>query len=226
MTTPQSWRPPETRWGKYLTAVERDVILDAERSCGTPGLALDVGAASGRWSELLAAQGWGILCTDTNAHSLELVRQSVPQATCVLADPRDTTLPGAADSIGLLLCIEVFQVVSNDWFISEASRLVKPKGHVVGVFNNKLSWRGYIQHHRAIARNSFDYYSTPYYQWRREFRRAGFRMLREEELCWFPFSRSSDSPLVPACTSIESRIGLRRLAAISPWIVFMARKDP
>ena len=225
MTTSPSWRPPDVRWGKYLSEVERDVIVEAVQSCGTPTVALDIGAANGRWSELLAAQGWEIICTDTNPHSLELLRQSIPDATCVLADPRGTTLPGDAESIGLLLCMEVFQVVPNAWFISEASRVVKPKGHVVGVFNNKLSWRGYIQHRLAAKRDRFDYYSTPYHRWRRDLERAGFRMLREEGLCWFPFSRSSDSPLIPACTSIESFIGLRRLPAISPWIVFTARKD-
>lgn len=216
MTTPPSWQPPNARWGKYLTAVERDVILDAVQSCGTPTLALDIGAAGGRWSELLATQGWEIICTDTNPHSLELVRQSVPRATCVLAHPRDTTLPGASESVGLLLCVEVFQVVSNAWFISEASRIVKPQGHVVGVFNNKLSWRGYIQHRLATKRGEFDYYNMPYHRWRRELRRAGFRMLREEGLSWFPFSRFSDSPLGPACKSIESWIVLRRLPALSP----------
>lgn len=224
--TAPSWEAPDTRWGRYLTTIERDIILEAEKSCGTPTTALDVGAAGGRWSALLAGRGWDIACTDVNSYSLELVRENVPQAKRMLVDPRDTTLPCGDDSVGMLLCIEVFHVVSKAWFISEAARIVKPNGLVVAVFANKYSWRGYAHHMRALALGRFDYYSTPYAPWRRAFRGAGFRMLREEGLCWFPFSRSSDSPLVPTCTSIESRIGLRRLPAISPWIVFVARKEP
>jgi SAM-dependent methyltransferase len=213
----------ETRWGKYLTGVERDVILQAQQLYGAPSVALDIGAAGGRWSELLAERGWGIICTDINPSSLQRCRERVPRATCMRADPRDTTLPCEAESIGLLLCVEVFQVIPTAWFISEASRTVKPNGLIVGVFNNKLSWRGYIHH--LLARNRYDYYSTAYYRWRRELRRAGFQMRREEGLCWFPFSRTSNSRLVTLCTTVESRIGLRHLPVFSPWIVFAAQKD-
>ena len=218
-------RVAETRWGKYLSSVERDVILAAHQLCGVPTVALDVGAAGGRWSELLAERGWEIICTDINASSLERCRERIPGATCIRANPHDTTLPCATESIGLLLCIEVFQVIPNAWFISEASRTLKPNGLIVGVFNNKLSWRGYIHHVLSVARNQFDYYDTSYYQWRRKLREAGFQVMREEGLCWFPLSRTSDSPLVSLCTSVESRIGLRHLPIVSPWIVFTAQKD-
>jgi hypothetical protein len=84
---------------------------------------------------------------------------------------------------------------------------------------------GYIHDLLSVARNRFDYYGTAYYRWKRELRRAGFQMLREEGLCWFPFSRTSNSPLVTLCTTAESRIGLRHLPVFSPWIVFAAQKD-
>src|SRR4051794_19669015 len=101
-STAFTWRPPETRWGKYLTAVERDVILRAQHLCGAPTVALDIGAGGGRWSELLAEQGWEIICTDVNPSSLERCRERVPRATCIRADPCDTTLPCATESVGLL----------------------------------------------------------------------------------------------------------------------------
>lgn len=37
----------KTRWGQYLTEVEREVILRAQRLCGAPSVALDIGAAGG-----------------------------------------------------------------------------------------------------------------------------------------------------------------------------------
>ena len=218
-------RVAETRWGKYLTGVERDVIIRAQQMCGAPTVALDVGASGGRFSEFLAEHGWEIICTHINARSLKRCSERVPRATCIRVDPRDTTLPCATESIDLLLCVEVFEVIPTAWFTSGASRTLKSNGLTVGAFNNKLSWRGYIQHLLSVARNRFDCYSTAYYRWRRELRQAGFQMLLEEGLCWFPFLRTSNSPLVTFCTAAESQIGLRRLPVFSPWIVFAAQKN-
>ena len=217
-------RLAETTWGRYLTEVERKAILEAHQMCDTPTVALDVGASGGRWSELLSELGWKIISTEINPTSLDHCRIRVPQAACILANPNDTTLPCETESVGLILCIEVFAVMPTSWFTSEASRILKPCGLIVGVFNNKLSWRGYMKHIVSKMRNKFDYYSVPYYWWKKELRRAGFRTLFEEGLCWFPFSRSSNSRLVELFTRVEYWVGLRRLPLLSPWIVFVAQK--
>src|SRR5882762_389759 len=82
-----------TRWGRYLTGVERKAILKAHQLCATPTVALEIGASGGRWSRLLSERGWKMICTDINPSSLDRCRMRVPQATCILADPDDTTLP-------------------------------------------------------------------------------------------------------------------------------------
>lgn len=214
----------ETEWGKYLTGIETTAVLKAHELCGAPSVALDIGAAGGRWSQLLDKLGWKIICIDINPFSLDQCRMRLPQAICLLADPNDTTLPCAPESIGLILCIETFPVMSAAWFTSEAYRILKPNGLIVGVFTNKLSGRGYFRHLASMIQNSFDYYSTTYYWWRREARRVGFHVLLEQGLCWFPFSRSSNSPLVKLFTRVEHLVGLRRLPVISPWIVFIASR--
>ena len=73
-------------------------------------------------------------------------------------------------------------------------------------------------------RKEFDYYQMSYIDWKRDFCKQGFKMLYEEGICWFPFSRSSNSLLVPMFTMIEQRLGLRRLPNLSPWVVFLAQK--
>jgi SAM-dependent methyltransferase len=103
-------------------------------------------SVGGRFSELLAEHGWEIICIDINPRSLKRCGERVPRATRIRVDPRDTTLPCATESIDLLLCVEVFEAIPTAWFISEASRTLKSNGLIVGVVNNKLSWRGYIQH--------------------------------------------------------------------------------
>lgn len=113
-----------------------------------------------------------------------------------------------------------------DWFATEAKRVLKPNGLLVGVFANRWSLRGYFHHVMARFRNRFDFYRMPYARWRDEIERIGFRLRFEEGICWFPFSRDSDSRLVAACTRIEALIGLRRLPLISPWIVLIAQRNP
>ena len=50
-------------------------------------------------------------------------------------------------------------------------------------------------------------------------------MLYEEGFCWFPFRRASNSIFIPYVTSLEKKLGLRKLVVISPWIVFIAQKS-
>lgn len=46
-----------TRWGRYLTSVERSAVLRAASMADAPGTSLEVGCDGGRWSSLLASKG-------------------------------------------------------------------------------------------------------------------------------------------------------------------------
>jgi len=70
----------------------------------------------------------------------------------------------------------------------------------------------------------FDYYEVAYPIWRKKFSDRGFRVHYEEGYCWFPFSRSSNSLLIPHFLRLEKKLGLHKLASISPWIAFVAQK--
>src|SRR5439155_4055080 len=73
-----------TSWGRYLTDVERQVVLRGEALAERPGHALDLGCGSGRWSKLLSERGWNMTCTDVNAQALAICRRNVPKAKCLL----------------------------------------------------------------------------------------------------------------------------------------------
>lgn len=96
---------------------------------------------------------------------------------------------------------------------------------IVGVFWNLLSYRGLIAHIKTSFIDGFDYYKIAYPFWRRKLLNKGYRMLYEEGYCWFPFRRASNSVFVPYFTGLEKGLGLRKLAAVSPWIVFVAQKN-
>ena len=64
-----------------------------------------------------------------------------------------------------------------------------------------------------------------YSRWRKAMIRRGFRFVREEGICWFPFGRQSNSPLVPPAVATERLLDLWRLTAVSPWVVYIAQKQ-
>ena len=214
-----------SRWGSYVTEVEKRVVLKANDLASSPTTALEIGCEGGRWSKLLVDLRWDMVCTDVNPNTLATCQRRIPMAKCILVDANDPTLPCETKSLGLLLCIEVIVVLRSDWFITEAFRVLRRGGLVVGVFENKLSFRGYVHHLASSIRGGFDWYKVAYPSWRSKFCKQGFRMIYEEGICWFPFTRASNSPLVPVCTQIERYLGLRRLPSLSPWIVFLAQKE-
>ncbi len=216
----------QTRWGAYMSEVERRVILQGERLAGAPGQALEVGCEGGRWSRMLAARGWQMTCTDVDARALEACQRSIPDARCILANPADCSIDCETGAFSLLLCIEVPPVIHSDWFLGEAHRLLGEGGILVAVTWNSVSLRAVLARAQfGERRKGRSYvYKTTYRDWRRRLSGTGFRMEAEEGFCWAPFGRASNSRWVPLFTRLERLFGLNRIVAASPWIVFVARK--
>jgi SAM-dependent methyltransferase len=222
---PTFWeRVALTRWGSYLTAIERSVLLKAAGIAGRPGIALEIGSEGGRWSSLLMREGWQMVCTDVRADMVELCQHRMPTARCVLVKPNATTIPADTGTIDMVLCIEVPPVTSADWFAKEASRVLRPGGLLVGATENRSSYRAVVHGLLRWRRSDVGFYGTSYPGLRNRLRREGFALIHEEGCCWLPFGRSSDSAFIPALARLEERIGLRRLAAVGPWVAFIAQK--
>ena len=214
-----------TRWGRYISEVELRAVTRAANLAAGPDVLLDVGCEGGRWSKLLVDAGWKAICTDINPEALQLCAERIPSAKCILVTPKDELLPCDDQSVSMILCFEVTAVIRTGWFIGEAARVLKRSGMLVGVFNNRSSIRGFVHHQVSSLLGRFDWYESTYSGWRKKLTGAGFRVIHEEGICWFPFNRYSDHPLVTLCTKAEKLLGLRKLARFSPWIVFLARKD-
>lgn len=218
----------QTRWGNYITEIEKKAILMAngivQMVDSLPYTAIEIGCEGGRWTKMLADLGWKMFSTETNASVLAICQKRVPSAICFNVNANDQTLPFENEHASLLLCIEVPQVIQSSWFSSECCRVLKANGLVVGVFWNFLSIRGVYAHLRSTLTGSYDYYKFTYAKWRKMMILRGFQFIHEEGCCWFPFSRSSESRLVPILTSMEKYVGLRKFVSLSPWVVFVARK--
>lgn len=215
-----------TKWGSYVTDLERFAILKAHELSEKPEIAFEIGVEGGRWSKLLADLGWKLICTDVDEETLAICQKRISTAHCVLVEPDDNRLPSHSESISLLLCMEVAPVIQSDWFIGEASRVLQNDELMVGVFWNLLSLRGSFAHLRSSYTGEYDYYTYSYRMWRRKLLYRGYNLLHEEGFCWFPFRRQSNSKLIPYFVRAEQRLGLRKLPLISPWVVFIAQKSP
>jgi hypothetical protein len=129
-----------------------------------------------------------------------------------------------------------FSFSSCTRFVSEASCVLAPWGVLVCSYWNRRSIRGAVfralslvesARKRGRARTFDAYYrGAPYSTFRSKLRARGFRIEREEGICWFPFRRSSDSGLIPAAVATERLLGLRRLPRVSPWVLCVATLDP
>lgn len=213
----------EGSWGKYISEVEADMIQFAHGALGEPTTALEIGAEGGRWSKLLSDQGWQMTCTEIDPVALEICQQRIPDSRCVLVAPDSQEFPCNSNSQKLLLAIEVHELVEQDWFLHEVDRVLQRGGIFVGVFQNKDSWRSLLNLKSSIKGN-MKHYTASYLPWKRKLQALDFEVLREEGICWMPFGRMSNSRLVPIATYLERALRLRRLPALSPWIVFAVRK--
>lgn len=215
-------------YGRYLSEIEGRAIRFALAQAQHPSAALEIGSEAGRWSAMMAQQGWQMTCTDVSSEALAICQQRIPTARCVLVQPADDTLPCETGSQGLVLCMEVGQVIQSHWILGEVDRVLAPGGLFVGFYWNSRSPRGlaykYIPSLRAKQNVSYFTWPITYLQWRRQLREAGFTMLREEGAGWIPFRRFGMSSLVPLAARIEQVVGLRRAVGVSPVTIFVARK--
>jgi len=233
---PAHWdaRLYESRWGQYITEREIDA-LRAGLGGASPGTAPDVGCGAGRWSAVMHEFGWRVVCTDVDPASLARCNARIPDARCIEVSPQDETLPVGSGEVQLVLVYEVHEVIQSAWFIPEAARALSPGGALVCSYWNPLSlcgaayrvlgkvWGGEVK--KGVKRFQ-DYYRGPTYRTFRDTLRAnGFRIVREEGICWFPFTRESNSALVPIAVATERMLGLRRVPTLSPWVICVAMLD-
>jgi SAM-dependent methyltransferase len=216
-----------TRWGLYLNSSYESALSTALENVPV-GTSLDVGCDGGRLSLCLAERGWSPICVDVREEAVELCRSRMPAARCILAKPDDRSLPVADGSVDLLLVNEVPPVTNAPWFAQEASRVLATGGVLVSTFFNPASIRGAFYRACMPASPSRQrdrtYGGYSFQVVRRELEDLGFELLMTEGLGWGPFTRLSDSPLIPGVTWLERVAGLRRVARFSPLVVVVAKK--
>jgi SAM-dependent methyltransferase len=209
-----------TRWGRYITNLETQVLARAGQMIGRPGVVFDFGCGEGRWTSLLREKGWQAICGDIDEVALAKCAERNPGARCVPLTMGEDRFPVDDAAADLVLCIEV--PGEGAWFRKELVRVLKPGGLVVGIFHNRDSARGLLRSVRDKQRGQYCFYQMGYSTWSSHMRAVGLDIVHAEGLCWFPFGRMSDSALIPASIGLERFLGLRALPSLSPWVAFIA----
>ncbi len=97
-------------------------------------LVLELGAGSGRLTEVLHRQGHRVLAVDALAEELAVLRERVPVSPVAGAAER---LPLASRSVDLVVCGQAFQWFDAGAALQEAARVLRPGGAIA------LAWNTY-----------------------------------------------------------------------------------
>jgi len=103
----------------------RSIIVRQARRLGTPGLAVEIGAAGGGNSLALQELGWRVIATEYLEEGVRIARER--GLTAIRADAR--ALPLASESFKLLVAFDVLEHIDEDYLAAaEIRRVLQPGG--------------------------------------------------------------------------------------------------
>jgi SAM-dependent methyltransferase len=135
---------------------ERRALVARElRRLGTPGRALDIGAAGGGNTRVMREKGWQATAIDYSAEAVEVARGRGLDA--MRADARD--IPVASGSIDLVVAFDVLEHIDEDHLVAqEIARVLRPGGTaLIAVPCDMALWSAHdeaVGHVRRYTRTS------------------------------------------------------------------------
>lgn len=138
--------------------LREELLLDAFLEARPGPVALDVGAGSGTFTNLLSARGFEVTSTDVTDEALAVLRARV-SGSVARADA--TSLPFPSASFDALILAEVLEHLEDDEAaIAEAARVLRPTGILAisvprnpAWFSRSDRWAGHV---RRYTRNQLE----------------------------------------------------------------------
>jgi hypothetical protein len=122
------------------------------------------------------------------------------------------SLPFLSGTVDVVVTIEVPAASEEEWFMAESARVLRPGGSVICSMYNRASCKKLLR--KAEDRR---YYRMSVSEQRKRWAAAGFRLERAHGFYWLPFTRASDSSLVPLLSLLEWPLRLGIFGRVSPW---------
>nr|WP_055506457.1 class I SAM-dependent methyltransferase [Nonomuraea pusilla] len=143
------------RWFRERRAVLRAEVRGLGQARSRPGRALDIGAAGGGNTRVLAEAGWDATAADPSEEAAGAARAR--GLTTVRADAR--ALPFEPSSMDLVTAFDVLEHVQEDYLVAEEiARVLRPGGHaLIAVPCDMTLWSAHdaaVGHVRRYGRDS------------------------------------------------------------------------
>ena len=217
-----------TEMGRYLLDVELAFITESIAGLTKkPQIALDAGAGSGRVTGPLSKMAGRVIATETEPALVKRLTRVANNVTPLLVSPESERLPLQDATADVILAIQAAYLTQTGWFHRECTRVLKPGGTLILTLQNRRSWKGLVSRRRPEQyQGEFGarYYERSLADIDRDLEAAGLQLEQALGYNWLPFTRMSDSRLIKPLAKLERLLPLRRLAAVSPWVLLSARK--
>jgi SAM-dependent methyltransferase len=159
-----------------------------------PATVVELGAGTGKLTELLVAAGHDVLATDPLPEMLEHLQRRLPGVRTAVAGAEQ--VPVASRSVDVVVCAQSFHWFDHDRALPEIARVLRPGGRLALVWNhrdNAIPWvrklERIIGEQDERADNVRPLMETPHFGW-----------VEQEE---FRFWQSLDADLL--CDLVRSR---------------------
>ncbi|MEJ0084899.1 MAG: class I SAM-dependent methyltransferase [Pseudomonadota bacterium] len=155
--------------------------LTADLHLGPGKVAVELGAGTGKFTQLLSRTGADVTAVEPVAEMLDLLAAAQPAVRVLRASAQ--SLPLATASVDAVICAQSFHWFATPEALTEIRRVLKPGGMLGLIWNvrdRSVAWVEALTH--IVDRHEGD---APRYddgEWRRMFPAAGFGPLTEKTI--------------------------------------------
>lgn len=207
----------KTRMGKYLTGVETGFIFKSIMPSQTY-IIMDVGTEAGRFSLLASDKNATVIGIDIDFYALKRLKLKTKNVDVIRADARK--IPLKNHIFDAIFMIEVLDYISDlEEALAECHRTLKSNATLVLSFGNNSSLKSQLRKMQGKS------YKHSYKRVVQSLSKTGFSVVRKMGYSWLPFSRTSESILIPFLAMLEKLFALRRIPSISPWVILHSVKS-
>lgn len=219
----------DTAVGRYLLKQEQGFIEQALAGAAvTSTHILELACCTGRVSEPLRTRGFPVVGVELDPHALGVYRHHNTDGLLVRGNVLE--LPFGDSSFDCILAIQCSSYFEPNTFLLECHRVLASGGILILDVTNRRNYKRMLKH---LLRGKSTYrvadtLSSSQWLYLLETHRFSIHALHGYN--WPPFppenAQFSDSRLVDVAAHLEGLLQLRRLPALSPWLLIAATKRP